>query len=217
MFRIFFLSMFWLSVASGAQAQAVSESSAAAVPEYRIGPQDLLFVDVFQVDDFSRKVRVSATGRISLPLIGEIQAAGRTARELEGHLAARLGEKYLRDPQVSVFIEEYTSQRVTVEGQVNRPGVFALKGRTTLLQAVAMAEGVDDTVADPERVQVFRARDDGTRHTLVYDLEAIRAGKQADPVIEGDDIVVVPKAGVKAAVKGLADALRGFIQFNGQL
>ena len=85
-------------------------------PEYRIGPSDLLTVTVFQVEDLTRDVRVNNAGQVSLPLIGAVDAAGRTVNELETLIASRYGARYLQNPQVSVFVKEFSSQRVTVGG-----------------------------------------------------------------------------------------------------
>ncbi len=185
----------------------------AAYDEYRIGPYDLLEISVFQVAEMSRAVRVNAKGVVTLPLIGTVQAGGLTAVALEEAIAARLARDYLQDPQVSVFIKEFVSQRVTVEGSVVKAGVYPLSGRTTLIQAIAMASGLDP-LADENQVKVFRLRADGGKEMAVYDLEAIRAGKSVDPVIEGNDVIVVDESGTKATVKGIADTLRGFFNFG---
>ncbi len=115
-------------------------TGAPSVEDYRIGSQDLLELQVFGIDALNRTVRVNSRGFISLPLVGLVQAAGLTSEELEEALAAKLAQDYLQNPQVSVFIKEFTSQRVTVEGAVKKPGVYPLKGRTSLLQTLATAE-----------------------------------------------------------------------------
>ncbi|MBS7458538.1 polysaccharide biosynthesis/export family protein [Coralloluteibacterium stylophorae] len=180
--------------------------------DYRLGPLDLIEISVFQVPDISREVRINSSGNVSLPLIGVVAAGGRTIQELEAEIAAKLQEGYLQSPQVSVFVKEYTSQRVTVEGAVNKPGIFPITGRTTLLQAVALAEGMDE-LADPEAVVVFRVID-GRKHAALFDLTEIRRGTAPDPEIYGDDIVVVDKSGSRSFVKALTDTLRGFIGFK---
>ena len=109
--------------------------------EYKIGPSDLLEIAVFGQPELARTVRVDTRGRISLPLIGGVDAVGRTSQQLERLIADRLGENYLQSPQVSVFIKEFTSLRFTVEGAVNKPGVFPLVGQMTLLRALATAGG----------------------------------------------------------------------------
>jgi polysaccharide export outer membrane protein len=180
--------------------------------DYRIGPLDLLEITVFQVEDLSRRVRVNSSGQISLPLIGAVRAGGRTVAELERDIAAALAEHYLRDPQVTVFVEEFTSQRVTVEGAVRKPGIFPITGRTTLLQAIALSEGFSD-LADEETVVVFRTIE-GKRMAALFDVRAIRAGAAEDPVLYGDDIVVVERSGPRSLLRGIVDTLRGFVGFR---
>jgi len=180
--------------------------------EYQIGAFDLLEITVFQVAEMSRVVRVNSRGLISLPLVGAIEAGGLTAQELETSLAKKLGEGYLQDPQVSVFIKEYVSQRVTIEGSVLKAGVYPIVGHTTLLQAIAMASGVD-TIANENQVKIFREKA-GTRDTLVFDLEAIRSGKTSDPIIKGNDVVVVEKSPTRSAVKTVTDTVRGILSFG---
>jgi polysaccharide export outer membrane protein len=178
--------------------------------EYLIGPQDLLEIQVFGVEELYRKVRVNSRGSISLPLIGTLQAAGLTGEQLENRIAGELAKNYLQDPQVSVFIEEYTNLRVTVEGAVKKPGIFPLQGRTTLLQSIALAEGPDRLASSV--VKVFRTQPDGARHAFEFDLNAIRSGDIADPLLQGDDIVVVEASTGKAVIHGVTDTLRGFVR-----
>jgi polysaccharide export outer membrane protein len=161
-----------------------------AQQEYRIGALDKLDINVFQVKDLTlEKVQVDAGGQILLPLIGVITAGGRTTSELSADIAAKLQAKYLQSPQVSVLVEESASQKVTVDGAVTEAGVFQLKGRTTLMQAVAMAKGPSHT-ANLRRVAVFR-QVHGDRAAAVFDLKAIREGRAVDPEIFGNDVVVV--------------------------
>ncbi len=96
-------------------------ASTTARPEYHIGPSDLLSVKVFQVEDLDRHVRVNNAGDISLPLVGAVHAAGRTVEELQSDVQHRYASRYLQDPQVSVFVEEFASQRITVGGSVKKP------------------------------------------------------------------------------------------------
>jgi polysaccharide biosynthesis/export protein len=182
--------------------------------EYRMGPGDLLKIDVFQAERFSRTVRVSMHGDISLPLIGSVHAAGLTSRELEDLLARRLKERYLQDPQVSVFIEEFTSQRVTIEGQVKKPGVYPLMGgNASLLQTIAIAGGPEE-IAATKKVQLFRANAGGTKEIYFFDINAIRTGQAVDPSVKGDDIIVVHKDGVKAFTKGFTDTVKGLFSIG---
>ena len=97
---------------------------------------------MFKVPELSQTLEVAATGTINFPLIGEVPAAGKTAQQLERDLTARLGDKYLQNPQVTVLVKENNSQRVTIQGAVEKPGVYPIKGRTSLLELVAMAGGI---------------------------------------------------------------------------
>lgn len=207
------------------QAQAVTSTNTLPIPDtttatgayvgesdYHIGPLDLLEISVFQVDDLDREVRVNSSGYISLPLIGAVQAGGKTVAQLEADIAAKLAENYLQNPQVSVFVKEFTSQRVTVEGAVKKPGIFPITGRTSLLQAVAMSEGTDP-LADESTVMVFRTVN-GKRMAAVFDLRQIRGGKIEDPQLYGDDVVVIELSGSKTAITNIANTLRGFIGFG---
>ena len=173
--------------------------------DYRIGPQDLLEVSVFQVPDLNRTVRVNSGGEISLPLIGSVRAGGRTVQELEQELATKLDAAYLQSPQVTVFVKEFTSQRVTMEGALQKPGIYPLTGRTTLLQAIAMAQGLEDD-ADTRGVVIFRTID-GKRMGAVFDVRAIRGGDMEDPEIFGDDIVVVDQSGSKTALRRFIESM----------
>jgi polysaccharide biosynthesis/export protein len=184
-----------------------------SVDEYVIGPHDLLEISVFQVEELSRDVRVNSRGNFSLPLIGVVQASGLTSAEIEADIAAKLGECCLQNPQVSIFIKEFVSQRVTVEGDVQKPGVYPLTGRTTLLQAIAMASGSAE-LADLSDVRVFRQLKDGTVEQLQYNVNQIRAGKTPDPQIQGNDVVVIGRSGSLSLIKGVTDTLRGFIGFG---
>jgi polysaccharide export outer membrane protein len=168
--------------------------------DYRIGAQDLLEISVFGIDDLSRTVRVNSNGQISLPLIGGVLAGGKTIPELEQAIGAKLKNGYLQDPQVTVFVKEFTSQRVTLEGALNKPGIYPLTGKTTLLQAIAMAEGVDEDTADLQGVVVFR-QVDGKRMGAVFDLAQVRAGLMPDPQVYGDDVIVVEQSGSKSAFR----------------
>ncbi len=165
--------------------------------DYVIGPQDKLRIRVFEVKDLSfDEEEVDANGQIQLPLIGRVTAAGKTTVQLQDELAQRLGERYLQSPQVSVSVAESASQKVTVEGEVKSPGVFQMKGKTTLMQAIAMAGGPSD-VANLRKVAIIRDGD-GTRRAAVVDYQAIRDGKAGDPIIKGNDVVVMDSSATKS-------------------
>lgn len=169
------------------------------ISDYRIGPQDTLEISVYQLAELTRSVRVNSRGMISLPLLGPIRAAGKTVPELEDEIAAVLAEDYLQNPQVSIFVREYTSQRITVEGAVRNPGIYPLTGKTTLLQAIVMAGGVTET-ANPRGIIIFRVID-GQRMAAVFDLREIRGGNAQDPQIYGDDLLVIDESGSKSAYR----------------
>ena len=192
-------------VVSNASFTPPSAASSLAAGDYRIGPLDILDISVFQVPDLTKTVQVSSGGQISLPLIGAVSAAGKTVAELEADLAARLGAQYLQSPQVSVYVKEYTSQRVTVEGAVNKPGIYPMTGQATLMQVIAVSGGLD-RVADPRGIIIFR-NIDGKRKAAAFDLPAIRAGKAEDPRVYGGDVVVVDQSGTKTALRGLRESL----------
>jgi polysaccharide export outer membrane protein len=194
---------------STADARAATIAAMAApLPEtgYKIGPLDKLDITVFQVKDLTvEKIQVDAAGHIILPLIGQLTASGKTTSQLSDEIAARLGEKYLQSPQVSVTVAEALSRKVTVEGAVNEAGVFELKGRTSLLEAVARAKGVAKG-ANPHRVSIIRSVD-GAPHAATFDLAAIGAGKAPNPEILGDDIVIVDTSRSKSIWAGVIQAL----------
>lgn len=178
---------------------------------YRIGPHDLLKIEVFQVEELSSEERVNDTGFVTMPLIGTLKVGGLTPGEAEDAIERVLGQTYLQDPQVNVFVSEYASQDVTVTGSVNKPGVYPLTGRTTLLQAIALAGGFNE-VAKEEEVVVFREQQGGgSVKAYVVNVEAIQEGQLSDPVIVGDDRVVVPKSGTDVFLKGVGAVLKGWV------
>jgi len=127
-----------------------SNPSAPAVSarEYRIGPEDVLNINIFEAQELNREVRVSAGGDISLPLLGSVRAAGLTPRELEFVLQELLHRTYMKDPHASVFVREVQSHPVSVMGAVRRPGVFQIRGSKTLLEVLSLAEGLADDAGE---------------------------------------------------------------------
>ena len=194
-----------LSTASPRQAAAAAAlprapSTLGAARDYRIGTDDLLEIQVFGVDQLTRTVRVNSRGMVSLPLIGTLEVGGLSAQQAEALVVAKLAQSYLQDPQVSLFIKEYTSQRVTIEGAVNKPGVYPLRGPTTLLQSLAVAGG-QANLSDMTEVMLFRADAAGKRETLVYDVDSIRSGQLQDPVVVNDDLIVVKRSRARTILK----------------
>lgn len=186
-------------------AQASSPSISDATPGvYRIGPMDVLDISVFKVPELSKTVQVAETGTINLPLVGEIPAAGKTAQQLERDLTAKLGATYLQNPQVTVLVKENNSQRVTIEGAVEKPGVYPLKGKTSLLELVAMAGSL--TPNSDSTVLVLR-KTGGKRSAAKFDVAAIRRGKADDPTLQAGDIVVAGTSAIRAGFNNVLKAL----------
>lgn len=167
--------------------------------DYRLMPEDVLDIFVYQVNDFNRSVQIDGAGNIALPLIGSVPAAGRTTRQVESEIARRLKAKYLQDPQVAVLVKDAVGLRVTVEGAVKKPGVIPVRGDMSLLRVLAQAEGFNE-VADQSGVLVFRNTPQG-RTVARFDANAIRVGNAADPPIYGGDTIVVDESGTKTAWK----------------
>ena len=186
---------------------------AEAAPDDLIAPGDVISITVFQVKDLSLdRVQVDSGGQVLMPLIGPVEAKGRTAAELSADIASRLGQSWLQSPQVTVVINAAAGQKVSVDGAVNQAGVFELTGRTGLAEVVARAPG-PSRVANLHRVTIIRSID-GAPHAASFDLAAIWAGRARDPVIEGDDKVVVDTSGIKSLWRGIIETLPSFIVFT---
>ncbi len=273
--------------------------------DYVIGPEDLLEIDVFQVEELKRTVRVSAQGNIGLPLIGTVKAKGLTAAGLEKEVAKKLSERYLEDPLVTVYIKEYRAQKISVlgavgkpqiyavsgmrylldllamadgitreagnicyvlrpanpsennpsinktetividlnallvegnsrlnipvfsgdvinvpkaglvfvDGAVEKPGAFPLHGKTTLVQAIAMAQGIRFE-ADKSDVRIFRDNGRGEKEVIRVDYGEIRDGTKPDPLVQDNDIIIVPKSGVRNFFSGFINTIRGIFSFG---
>ena len=148
-----------------------------------------------------RSVRISVAGEFTMPLVGTVPASGKTVGELQTEIAARLKDGFMENPQVTVFVKEYMSQRVTVEGAVREPGVHSLTGRTSLLQIIALSKGLDE-LANPKGIVIYRNMD-GNRYAAVFDIREIRAGRLVDPEVLGGDIVVVDFSGARSNMRDL--------------
>ncbi|ANM32115.1 hypothetical protein ABI59_06215 [Acidobacteria bacterium Mor1] len=161
--------------------------------DYRIGRQDLLEIRVFDLEELDQTVRVADDGSISMPLLGRLSVAGKTKTELEKQIAELLGERYVRDPQVTVFVKEYESKKVAVTGAVKQPGSFAMLGQKTLLEMISLAGGLDKDVG--KEIIVFR-RDDGGESTRRIPIDLDQLVYDANPALNipilPEDIVYVP-------------------------
>ena len=187
--------------------------STTATADYRIGALDTVDVTVFQEPDLSAKaLQVDAAGQIALPLVGTVQATGKTPAELSRELEKLLGAKYLRNPQVTVTVAASVSQKVSIQGEVREPGVYPLSGPTTLLGVLSMAKG-ESEVASLKQVVVFREIN-GQRMGAMFDVASIRKGQAADPTIQGNDMIVVGSSGAKKFWRGVVNAAPVFSIFR---
>lgn len=182
----------------------VAASAVGAIGSYKIGSQDVLEVSVFKVPELTKSVQVADSGTVNLPLVGEIKVAGRTPQDVERELTQKLGAKYLQSPQVTVSIREYNSQRVTVDGAVKKPGVFPYRTSVSLLQVIAMADGLD---ANADSTVVVLRDQNGERKAARFDVSAIRSGEANDPPIEPGDVIVVGTSAIKEAFNQVLKAV----------
>ena len=160
--------------------------------EYKIGAQDLLDISVFGLKELNGTVRVSEEGKISLPLLGEIHVEGLTKAELEKRLSQLLEEKYLQNPQVTIFIKEYQSKRVFMLGAVKESGPYDLLGRQTLLQLISRAGGLTADAGD--EIMVIRQLRDGTNRSFRIPIEnlILKGDTTLNIFLEPNDIVNIP-------------------------
>ncbi len=156
---------------------------------HRLGALDTISIEIDGLPDLLREVVVDGEGMISYPMAGSVRAAGLTTTELARALEEKLRGNYVRDPRVSVNMVQAVSNIVTVDGQVNKPGLYPVYRNMTLSQAVAMASGESD-LARTSVVLIFREVK-GQQYVGLYDLKAIRFGNYADPQVYPEDRVVV--------------------------
>jgi polysaccharide export outer membrane protein len=170
-----------------------------------LAANDVLQIDVFQADTLDRTVQIDSTGRISLPLVGTVTAAGKTVRQLEAELEQAYGARYLQSPDITVFLKESFGQRVTIDGEVAKAGIYPVSSNSTLIDAVALAGGFRP-VADQSKIYVYR--DVGNQKLVAnYDVAQIRNGKKPNPRIYGGDVIVVFTSQSKVALQNLKEAL----------
>jgi polysaccharide export outer membrane protein len=159
---------------------------------YVIGSNDVLSVSVWKEPDISRSVPVRSDGKISLPLVGELQASGETPRQLEQEITKRL-QNYISEPEVTVIVTDSKSQKVNILGMVARPGAYLLTSNTTVLDAIAMAGGFKD-FAKQKSVYVLRQAPDGTQQRMPFNYKDVIKGKSAEQNVrlQAGDTVVIP-------------------------
>lgn len=157
-----------------------------------IGNDDVLAINVWKEPDISRSIPVRSDGKISLPLVGEVQATGRTPLKLEQDIAARL-KNYISEPEVTVIVQQINSQKFNILGQVNRPGSYVIANSATVLDAIAMAGGFRD-FAKQKSIYILRQNADGTQTRLPFNYKEIVKGK--DPAqnirLQPRDTIIVP-------------------------
>ena len=173
-----------------------------------ITPLDRLQVTVFREPELSvEDVLVDESGRVLLPLVGALTAAGKSTEALATEITGKL-RQYIRQPQVAVSVKQAASRRVTVAGSVVQPGVYPMEGRTTLLQAVALAQGPSQ-VASLDHTLIFRTIN-GERTAARFDLDAIARGKDADPEVLPGDTIAIGSSKFKTAWRDLVVTMRSF-------
>src|SRR3974390_424847 len=159
---------------AGAPASAKTHSD----ETYVIGADDVLAINVWKEPDVSRSVPVLSDGKISLPLAGEIQAAGQTPRQLEDAITNGL-KSYISEPEVTVIVQDSKSQKINVLGMVARPGAYMLTGSTTVLDAIALAGGFKD-FAKQKSIYVLRPNPDGTQQRIPFNYKKVIKGKNPE-------------------------------------
>ena len=193
----------WAQKANEAPKQVASaavpaaETSAPAMADknrdqYVIGNDDVLAINVWKEPDITRSLPVRSDGKISLPLIGEVQAAGNTPTKLEQEITSRL-KNYIAEPDVTVIVQQVNSQKFSVLGQVNKPGSYLLANSATVLDAIAIAGGFRD-FAKKKSIYVLRENNDGTRSRIAFNYnEIVKGDGRAQNVrLAPHDTVVVP-------------------------
>ena len=173
--------------------------------EQPLAPNDILVVDVFQADSLDRTVQIDSAGRISLPLIGTVQAAGKSVRVLEKELEEAYGRNYLQDPDITIFLKESFGQRVTIDGEVVKAGVYPVSSSSTLMETIALAGGFR-AIADQSKVYVYRDIA-GQKLVANFDVAEIRTGRKPNPRIYGGDVIIVFTSQTKVAMQNLKEAL----------
>jgi polysaccharide export outer membrane protein len=180
------------SMVSGTNGEAVSRIRPALPDDYRIGNSDVLMVNVWHEAEISREVPVRPDGRISLPLIGDVQAKGLTAAELQAGIAQQL-KSFIENPAVTVIVQQPKSRHFSVMGEVNRPGTYVLDQPMTVLDGLALSGGFHD-FAKLKKIYVLRTGPDGSQQRIPFNYKRVIAGKKSSQNVplESGDMIVVP-------------------------
>jgi polysaccharide export outer membrane protein len=160
--------------------------------DYIIGPGDVLQITVWKNDTLSRTVPVRPDGKVSMPLLHDVQASGLTAMQLRDKISTALGE-FMPNPEVAVSVNDVRSLRVSILGEVSKPGVLELRGQTTILEAIAMAGGFKD-FASPSKITILRIDENGKtkRIRFNYNRAVANSGDEENLILRSGDVVVVP-------------------------
>lgn len=197
------------NIPTGIEALNVPSQTAPSPPlaTYRIGPLDEIRVTVFREPELTTDAVVDIEGNVNLPLIGAVTALGQTTSSLAAEVQAKLNRRYLRDSNVTVAILKPNSYTFTIEGELKKPGTYSIPGQVTLLQAIAIAEGVTERARLSE-VVVFR-RVDGVQYAARFDLRQIRLALAEDPVLSAGDTVVVNYSAAQQIYKDILTVVPG--------
>jgi polysaccharide export outer membrane protein len=170
----------------------VALSTKAHDNSFVIGADDVLSVNVWKEPEISRAVPVRSDGKISLPLVGELQASGQTPRQLEAEIAGKL-ESYVSEPEVTVIVQQIKSQKFNLMGQIARPGAYTLTGPMTVLDAIALGGGFRD-FAKQKSIYILRQNPDGTESRLPFNYKEVIKGKNMSQniTLQTHDTIVVP-------------------------
>lgn len=164
--------------------------------DYLVGPGDVLGISVYDNEDLTTKVRVSSSGTIVMPLLGQVEVQGGTVNAITDKITRLLADGYLVNPQVNIFIEEYRSKKVVVLGNVRTPGLIELSGPTNFLELVSKAGGLEKDAGDTATIQ--RKKDSGAATVIVIDLLALieKGDLSQNMQITDGDTVFISKAGM---------------------
>ena len=179
----------------GSPARTTAAAPTAASPHddsFVIGNDDVLVINVWKEQDISRNVPVRSDGKISLPLVGEVQAAGQTPLKLEQEIASRL-KSFISEPEVTVIVQQINSQKYNVLGMVTRPGSYPLTNNVTVLDAIAIAGGFRD-FAKKKAIYVLRQNPDGRQTRIAFNYKDVIKGQNPEQNVrlQSRDTVVVP-------------------------
>jgi polysaccharide biosynthesis/export protein len=177
------------------QALSTNSADSATKPHsstFVIGNDDVLAISVWKEPEISRSIPVRSDGKISLPLVGEVQAAGSTPLKLEQDIAARL-KNYIEEPEVTVIVQQVNSQKFNILGQINKPGSYPLTNSPTVLDAIAIAGGFRD-FAKQKGIYVLRQNPDGTQSRLPFNYKEVVKGQNTaqNMKLQPRDTIVVP-------------------------